>query len=316
MVSVTLCQMNNGTLFSYSLVMYPIDRRKVAVRMYSILQSQRKVAYLLNISHSTVSRWLHSPERKPYPKRMSKSEKIVKVLKEVVSSNPFTTSKELQTLFVSSMNIHLSRELIRVAMQKSNLTYKKAKYFSRPSQWEEKLNAFLRQRDYFIAQKYSFICIDETSFGRHGRNAYGYAEKGKPLLISKHQPRMTTSSLLAAMGRTQMLGTFIKQGSINTGVFLNFLISLNLPENTVIVLDNVRFHHASCIKDYITSRKCYLLFTPPYSPWFQPIEGVFSIMKRTYYQNHTIGESIQSVQCHHFTSFFDKAFSIRQQPTK
>jgi transposase len=138
----------------------------------------------------------------------------------------------------------------------------------------------------------------------------------KLLHISKHQPRMTTSSLLAAMGRTQMLRTFIKQGSINTGIFLNFLISLDLPENTVILLDNVRFHHASCIKDYVTLRKCHLLFTPPYSPWFQPIEGIFSIMKRAYYQNHTIEESIQSVQRRHFTSFFDKAFSIRQQPSK
>lgn len=160
------------------------------------------------------------------------------------------------------------------------------------------------------------MCIDETSFGRHGRSAYGYAEKGKPLLISKRQPCMKTSSLLAAMGRTQMVGTFIKQGSINTGIFLNFLISLDLSENTVILLDNVRFHHASCIKEYITSRKCHLLFTPPYSPWFQPIEGIFSIMKRTYYQDHTIEEIIQSVQRHHFISFFDKAFSIRQQPSK
>ncbi len=171
-----------------------------------------------------------------------------KIVKEVVLSNPFTTTKQLQNLILSSMNVHLSRELIRVAMKKSNLTYKKAKYFSKPCQWEEKLNMFLRQRDHFIAQNCSFICIDETSFGRHGRNAYGYAVKGKPLLISKRQPCMKTSSLLAAMGRTQMVGTFIKQGSINTGIFLNFLISLDLPENTVILRDNVRFHHASCIK--------------------------------------------------------------------
>ena len=46
--------------------MYPIDRRKVAIHMYSILSSLRKVSILLNTSHSTIHRWLKNPERKKY----------------------------------------------------------------------------------------------------------------------------------------------------------------------------------------------------------------------------------------------------------
>lgn len=37
--------------------MYPLDRRKVAIHIYSVVSSLRKTALLLNISHSTVARW-------------------------------------------------------------------------------------------------------------------------------------------------------------------------------------------------------------------------------------------------------------------
>ena len=64
--------------------MYPVDRRKLAVHMYSILGSLRKTAKLLMVSHSTIFRWLASPERKQYNRtkhRILKSEKNIDVIK-------------------------------------------------------------------------------------------------------------------------------------------------------------------------------------------------------------------------------------------
>ena len=49
--------------------MYHVDRRKLAVHMYSILGSLRKTAKLLMVSHSTIFRWLASPERKQYKRK-------------------------------------------------------------------------------------------------------------------------------------------------------------------------------------------------------------------------------------------------------
>ena len=45
--------------------MYPLDRRKVAIHIYSIVTSLRKTA-LLNKSHSTVARWLKQSHNKSY----------------------------------------------------------------------------------------------------------------------------------------------------------------------------------------------------------------------------------------------------------
>jgi len=46
--------------------MYPVDRRTLAVHIYSLLKSLRKTATMLQVSHSTISRWLKNPIKKPY----------------------------------------------------------------------------------------------------------------------------------------------------------------------------------------------------------------------------------------------------------
>lgn len=74
--------------------MYAIDRRKVAVQMYSILQSLRKVAILLTVSHSTVSRWLQNPIRRLYPKRTSKVDQVIgTITPRKISNADLTTLK-------------------------------------------------------------------------------------------------------------------------------------------------------------------------------------------------------------------------------
>ena len=46
--------------------MYALDRRKLATHVYSLIKSLRKAAIILQVSHTTVARWLRSPERKKY----------------------------------------------------------------------------------------------------------------------------------------------------------------------------------------------------------------------------------------------------------
>ncbi len=56
-------------------------------------------------------------------------------------------------------------------------------------------------------------------------------------------------------------------------------MSFDLPAGTVLLLDNVSFHHSKVVKEYAISQGLVLLYVPPYSPWFNSVEGVFSIAK-------------------------------------
>ena len=88
--------------------MYPIDRRKLAVHMYSILGSLRKTATLLMVSHSTVSRWLTYPEKKKYQRvkvQNLKTFQIVDIIKTTISSNPFISIRKLQSNILETLKL-------------------------------------------------------------------------------------------------------------------------------------------------------------------------------------------------------------------
>ena len=47
-------------------------------------------------------------------------------------------------------------------------------------------------------------------------------------------------------------------------------------------MDNVPFHKTSIVKQYLIDCKANILFTPPYSPDYNPIENAFSKIKNSY----------------------------------
>ncbi len=291
--------------------MYPIDRRKVAQQIYDCLQSLRKTSKLMHTSHSTISRWLKNPSQKPRKKtKLSKSDKIVSLLRSIVSSQPFISINEIQETFKTTLELNVSRELIRVAIKKLNFTKKKAKFYGRPNNLEEKTKEFLLIRNKYLQEGKNFFSIDETSFGRNGIITKGYSPKGEKLYIRKTFPRMTTLTSIVCISQQKLISEKRHVGSVNKDVFLDFLKGLNLPKDSVILMDNVRFHHCHCIKEYLKNKSINILYTPPYSPWFNPIEMCFSIIKRTFYKNNTIDNAFESLSERHIKSFFLKSLSI------
>ena len=181
--------------------MHPVDRRIVAVRMYSILHSQRKVAHLLGVAASTICRWLKHPTRKEYSKRPSKVNIVVDTIKLTLEGNPFITICQLQDKIYSIHGFYISRALLHCAIHTSGFTYKKAKRFSKPSYSEQKRMEFLDLRSKYINEGYTFLCLDETSFGRHSTAKYGYSRKGRMLLLENKSQHMTTTTAIAAMNK-------------------------------------------------------------------------------------------------------------------
>ena len=52
-----------------------------------------------------------------------------------------------------------------------------------------------------------------------------------------------------------------------------------LHPGQIVVLDNLSVHKAASIQQALAARGCQLLFLPPYSPDFTPIEQAFSKLK-------------------------------------
>ena len=294
--------------------MYSIDRRQVAVVIYNQLHSLRKTAKLLQVCHTTVCRWLKNPERKQRVQtKKPKIETITDVLKATILCDPFISIRKLKVLILETLKVSVSYELVRIAIKRLGFSRKKATFYSQPSTLPVKTATFLDQRDKFIQENRRIISIDETSFGRNDYKKTGYSKRGTKLFIKRKQDRITTQSVIAAVTDTGWIGHYQKDGSINHITFLQFLKQLDLKANDVVLMDNVRFHHKDTIKQYLTEKSVEILYTPPYSPWFNPIELCFSIVKRTFVESQNIQEAFASVKSTHFSAFFTKSLSSRER---
>ena len=73
----------------------------------------------------------------------------------------------------------------------------------------------------------------------------------------------------------------IHKTNINRNIFIKFIqLIVNNIKNHYFLMDNVSFHKGKELKQIIENSSNKLIFIPPYSPQFNPIENVFSQMKR------------------------------------
>ena len=56
-------------------------------------------------------------------------------------------------------------------------------------------------------------------------------------------------------------------------------MNVYLGNNSVIVMDNARIHHDNELIELLEGLGCRVVFLPPYSPDFNPIETAFSTIK-------------------------------------
>ena len=87
----------------------------------------------------------------------------------------------------------------------------------------------------------------------------------------------------------------VYQGLTDTEIFEAFLESKLLPkcnpfpaENSVIVMDNASFRHLERIREMYEKAGVKLVYLPPYSPDFNPIEEFFSELKAFIKRNWTL----------------------------
>ena len=126
--------------------MYALDRRKLATHVYSIIKSLRKVAIILQVSHTIVARWLRNPERKKYTRSSinDKSLRVIEIIKATVQNDPFISIRKMKSIIDKTSNFSISKELVRTVILKCGFTIKKAKYFSRPNDLEDKVKTLIR----------------------------------------------------------------------------------------------------------------------------------------------------------------------------
>ncbi len=82
-------------------------------------------------------------------------------------------------------------------------------------------------------------------------------------------------SLIDALNLDGLIAAMTVPGITNTDVSLTYLTQVLLPQlwkGAILVMDNLRVHHAECIRVAIESVGAFIKFLPPFSPDLSPIK--------------------------------------------
>jgi transposase len=145
---------------------------------------------------------------------------------------------------------------------------------------------------------------------------YGRAPRGQRVLDHKPANWGKNISVVGAIRVDRVLAHKTFEGAVNGPKFIDFIRRRLLPRlfpGDVVVLDNLRPHHAPEVRRLVESAKAKLLFLPPYSPDFSPIEPCWSFIKhwlRSFKARipellkHAIVRAFQRVTTRHLTAWF------------
>jgi transposase len=126
------------------------------------------------------------------------------------------------------------------------------------------------------------VFLDETWTSTNMARLRGRSPRGERLRSPVPHGHWKTTTLVAGLRLSGIAAPFVLDGPINRDAFQAYVDQVLVPELTpgdVVVMDNLGSHKGPAVRAAIEAAGARLLFLPPYSPDFNPIEMAFSKLK-------------------------------------
>jgi len=91
-----------------------------------------------------------------------------------------------------------------------------------------------------------------------------------------------TTTFVAAFRLDGLFAPLVVDGALNGEIFLKYVqqhLAPQLRPQDILVMDNLQTHKVNGVAEAVQARRARVVYLPPYSPDFNPIEQVFSKIK-------------------------------------
>ena len=126
------------------------------------------------------------------------------------------------------------------------------------------------------------VFIDETGASTKMARLHGRAPRGKRLRAGVPHRHWKTTTFVGALRLSGMTAPMVLDGPMTGAWFsarIEQVLAPTLSPGDVVILDNPPAHKGAPAREAIEAAGARLLFLPPYSPDFNPIEMAFSKLK-------------------------------------
>lgn len=126
------------------------------------------------------------------------------------------------------------------------------------------------------------VFLDETGINLSMARAYARAPSGERAVAAVPKNWGDSVTVVAGLTLRGIIAPMILHGSMNARAFEAYVEQCLVPElltNDVVVMDNLAAHKRPIIEELIGRAGAKVLYLPPYSPDFNPIEPSWSKFK-------------------------------------
>lgn len=124
--------------------------------------------------------------------------------------------------------------------------------------------------------------IDETWTATNMARSHGRCAKGERLRMGYPHGHRKTTTLIAGLRMTGMAAPMVLDRPVNGDWFTAYVAKVLVPElkpGDIVIMDNLSSHKRTEVRTAIEAAGASLLYLPPYSPDFNPIEKAFARLK-------------------------------------
>jgi transposase len=145
----------------------------------------------------------------------------------------------------------------------------------------------------------NLVYSDETGIDDNEVVLTGWAPRGGRCYAQKRAERKTRYNITAALNLNVLFAPFLFEGYSTAAVYATYVKHILVPAlrpGMVVVIDNASFHKSKTVVELIERAGCRIIFLPPYSPDFNPIEHHWAPVK------HAIRKAAEKIE-----DFYDAA---------
>lgn len=127
------------------------------------------------------------------------------------------------------------------------------------------------------------VFIDETWTATNMTRTHGRCPRGERLRMGFPHGQRKTTTLVTGLRMTGMVVPMVLDRPINGEWFEAYVRQVLVPElrrGNIVIMDNLSSHKSAAVRNLIEAAGATLLFLPPYSPDFNPIEKLKALLRR------------------------------------
>ncbi|WP_292244188.1 IS630 family transposase, partial [Mesorhizobium sp.] len=266
-----------------------VDLRSRVLKASDEGMSARQAAARFGVGVSSAIRWIARAkigELAPRPqgrRRASSLDAHEAFVVGLIEERKDITLNEMVERLVAEQSVRISRSALSAWLRRHGWTFKKK---SAHALEQDRPDILKRRRDWFDGQldldPAKLVFIDETGLSTKMARLRGRAPRGERCRAGVPHGHWKTTTFTGALRLTGMTAPFVYDGAMNGNVFLAYVEQVLVPtlsEGDVVVMDNLPAHKAAGVRDAIEAAGASLLYLPPYSPDFNPIENAFAKLK-------------------------------------